>query len=324
MTDFAEKALSARRESKYIDFKGAVDFASPGAWQEIVKDIVAFANSGGGAIAIGLDNSGSPTGADVSQVLGLDPATVTDQIFKYTGVHYSDFDTVERLKGRSRIALIVISGVSVPIVFTKPGTYRIDAKSQKTAFSAGTIYFRHGAKSEPGNTSDIRTVMDRQVESIKKSWLKGVRKVVEAPPGSRILTFAPSVEVRESASPEAKAIRIVDDPDAPAYRKIDYDITHPNRQMDVIRKVNEALDDAVKINQWDIQCVKRLYDIGTNETYCHKGKFAFGAQYSDRFVEWLIGEYRKDSDFFAACRRRVYEMTHRQQYASADAQNPRG
>ena len=68
MTDFVEKALSARRESKYIDFKAAVDFASQSAWPEIGKDIVAFANSGGGAIAIGLDNSGNPAGADVAGV----------------------------------------------------------------------------------------------------------------------------------------------------------------------------------------------------------------------------------------------------------------
>ena len=271
---------------------------------------MAFANTGGGVIAVGLDNSGTPTGADVSQVLGFDPATVTDQVFRYTGVHFSDFEVVERTKKGQRVALILIGGVSVPIVFTKPGTYRIDEKTQKMAFSAGTVYFRHGAKSEPGNTDDIRTAIDRQLESIRKSWLKGVRKVVEAPPGSRIMAFAPSVEVRESASPDAKAIRIVDDLDAPAYRKLDYDVTHPNRQMGVIEKVNAALGGAVQINQWDIQCIKRIFGIDKKEAYCHRGKFMVSAQYSDRFVEWLITEYRKNSDFFSECRRKVYEMTH--------------
>lgn len=208
---------------------------------EIVKDIVAFANSGGGAIAIGLDNSGNPANTDISQVLGCDPAVMTDHICKYTGIHFSSFEIVEQSKDGRRIAIILISGVNVPMVFNKPGTYKIDDRNQKTAFSAGTVYFRHGAKSEPGNTDDIRTVIERQLESMRKSLLKGVRKVVQAPPGSRILTFGPSVEVHESVSPNAKAIRIVDDPDAPAYRKIDYDITHPHRQMDVIQKVNVAL-----------------------------------------------------------------------------------
>jgi len=46
MTDFVEKALSARCESKFIDFKPAVDFASQSAWPEIVKDIVAFCELG--------------------------------------------------------------------------------------------------------------------------------------------------------------------------------------------------------------------------------------------------------------------------------------
>ncbi len=309
MNDLIEKVLSARRESKHIEFKGALDFTIPSAWPEIVKDIVALANSGGGAIAIGLDNLGNPTNTDISQVLGCDPAAMTDHICKYTGVNFSSFEIMERSKDGRRIAIITISGVTVPVVFNKPGTYKVDSKNQRTAFSAGTVYFRHGAKSEPGNTDDIRMVIERQIESMRKSLLKGVRKVVQAPLGSRILAYGPSVEIHESVSPTAKAIRIVDDPDAPAYRKIDYDVTHPHRQRDVIQKVNEALGGEMKINQWDIQCVKRLCNIEGNEAFCHRGKFAMGAQYTDRFVEWLISQYRTDTDFFVKCRHRVYEMT---------------
>jgi hypothetical protein len=310
MSELIEKVLSARRESKHIEFKGALDFTAPGAWPEIVKDIVAFANSGGGAIAIGLDNSGNPTDSDMSQVLGCDPAVMADHICKYTGVNFTDFEVVEQSKDDRQIAIILISGVTVPMVFNKPGTYKADDGKQKTAFSLGTVYFRHGAKSEPGNTDDIRTVIERQLEHMRKSLLKGLRKVVQAPLGSRILAFGPSVDIHESVSPNAKAIRIVDDPDAPAYRKIDYDITHPHRQMDVIEKVNAALGVEGKINQWDIRCVKRLCNIEENEAYCHRGKFAMGAQYTDRFVEWLVSEYRKDPTFFVSCRQRVYDMTH--------------
>jgi hypothetical protein len=60
---------------------------------------------------------------------------------------------------------------------------------QKTAFSVGTVYFRHGAKSEPGTSDDIRKVIERQLEFIRKSWIKSVKKVVQAPPGSQIVTL---------------------------------------------------------------------------------------------------------------------------------------
>lgn len=282
----------------------------PGAWCEIIKDIVAMANSGGGAIAVGLDNAGQPTGADVSQILALDPATIADQIHKYTGVHFTDVDVVQKTKGGTRIAVIVTEPVPVPIVFTKPGTYKLDEKTQKTAFSAGTVYFRHGAKSEPGNTEDLRVSIECQLESIRKSWLKGVRKVVQAPPGSRVLTFPAGVDVRETSSPDARAIRIVDDPDAPAFRKLDYEITHPHRQKDVIKKVNELLGGAATINQHDIRCVRRLFAIDKDESLYHWNKFALTPQYSAKFVAWLVAEFQKDGGFFGRVREQVHkEMT---------------
>lgn len=308
MNSLIDKALAAERESKHIDFKSTVDFSEPATWCELIKDIISMANSGGGAIVIGCDNRGKPIGSDISGVLSLDPAIITDQVHKYTGVQFSEIEIIEKIKQRHKVAVILVSPVAVPIVFTKPGTYRIDAKTQKTAFSSGAIYFRHGAKSEPGNTDDIRSVLERQMEAVRKTWLKGLRKVVAAPPGSHVYTFPPSVEVIETLSPDARAIRIVDDPDAPAYRKIDYDISHPKRQKDVISEVNSQVPDADNINQHDIQCIKRAYKIESKEAFCHRGKFAGFPQYTEAFIQWLIAEYKKDKDFFHNCRAKTMQM----------------
>ena len=76
------------------------------------------------------------------------------------------------------------------------------------------------AKSEPGNTDDIKGVLERQIDVVRKTWLKGLRKVVMSPPGSHVYTFPSTVEVRETLSPMQKAIRIVDDPtNAARYKK---------------------------------------------------------------------------------------------------------
>jgi len=248
--------------------------------------------------------------ADVSAILALDPAMIADQIYKYTGVHFAEVDVESQVKAGGKIAVIAIDAVSIPIVFTKPGTYKVDEKTQKTAFSAGTVYFRHGAKSEPGNTEDLRASIERQLEGIRKSWLKGVKKVVEAPPGSRVLTFPAALEIRESVSPDAKAIRIVDDPDAPAYHKLDYESTHPYRQKDVIEKVNKKLRKRGKINQYDIRCVKQIYEIDKKESLYHWNKFAYSPQYSEKFVAWLVAEFQKDKEFFRKTRATVYEKSH--------------
>ena len=51
----------------------------------------------------------------------------------------------------------MIRSCRVPLVFTRVGTSEIAHGRQKTVFSVGTVYFRHGAKSEPGTSEkDIK------------------------------------------------------------------------------------------------------------------------------------------------------------------------
>ncbi|HHT9153597.1 MAG TPA: AlbA family DNA-binding domain-containing protein, partial [Candidatus Hypogeohydataceae bacterium YC40] len=212
-----KRALSANRESKYLDFKESFDPTKPEGWCEIVKDIVSMANSGGGMIAIGVKNNGSPPQGDISTVLSLDPAQVTDKIAKYTGNQFGDITIQEAERDGHKIAVLQISCASIPMVFIEPGTYDIGGGKQKTAFSRGSIYFRHGAKSEPGNFNDLRDSVERELERIKKSWLGNIRKMVSAPPTYKAVMLPP--EVKESDLINAVPIRIVDDPNAPAYRK---------------------------------------------------------------------------------------------------------
>lgn len=307
MRDHIKRALLAKRESKYIDFKSRLDFTESHSWCEIVKDIIAMANSGGGVLLIGLDNKGAPTGFDPSNILNMDEATITDKIYKYTGIDFDGFTISEETKNRKKLAAILIDGVSIPIVFIKPGTYSVSDSKQKTAFSAGTVYFRHGAKSEPGNTNDLRLVVERQLETIRKSWLNGVRKVVKAPPGSQIYTFPAGVDVRESASLDARAIRIVDDPDAPAYRKLDYDITHPFRQKEAIIEINRGLSGKYVINSYDIQCINRIYEVWNNGNFYHCPKYS-SPQYSREYVNWVISQYERDNSFFKKARKEYFQL----------------
>lgn len=71
-------ALARTSECSGVDFKSAFNSTSPGDWLEIVKDVVAIANSGGGVILIGLDDDGNPTSADVTGIRATDPADLTN------------------------------------------------------------------------------------------------------------------------------------------------------------------------------------------------------------------------------------------------------
>ena len=80
------KVEEAENESAELDFKAAFDPTAAQDWCELIKDIVAIANSGGGSILVGVGDNGNCCGpAASSELLALDPAVITDKIAKYTG-----------------------------------------------------------------------------------------------------------------------------------------------------------------------------------------------------------------------------------------------
>jgi hypothetical protein len=306
MSAIVDKGLKAKRESKKVDFKRSFDPNVLGEWCEILKDIIAMANTGGGVILVGLENNGDPSGENIQAVLDLDHAVVVDKIRKYTGCDFSEIEIHETKKQGNTIAVIEVAGVKVPLVFQNAGSYEVGGKP-KIAFARGTVYFRHGAKSEPGTTEDIRMVIDRQLESIRSEWMDGVRKVVTAPQGSAVSVF--SGDVKESHSPNATPIRLVDDPDAPGYRLIDHDTTYPHRQVELINVINGMLPKNVTINTYDILAVRRTHNIDDDARFCHTPKFG-SPQYSDAFAQWVVEQHKQNNNFFQETRRKHYAQTH--------------
>lgn len=293
------KALAAKRESKQIEFKESFDVASKQDWCEVIKDVIAIANSGGGIILFGLNNRGEPTGTDLSALLAVDPATIADRIHPYTETHFTDIEVLETEKAEKRLVAWFIKPNMIPTVFAQPGTSPIEGGKQRTAFGRGTIYFRHGAKSEPGTTEDIAGAVERKLESIRKEWLAGVRKVVHAPAGSLVSLLPP--DVRQSDSPEAAPIRITNDPGAPAYRVVDPDSTHPFRQKELIAEVRRRLPEGIGFNSFDIVSIRHVHGTDDKREFSYKPKFG-SRQYSQSFADWLVAQVQVDPAFFEKAR----------------------
>lgn len=299
MSDILARALTARRESRQVEFKQGFDPTSLADWCEIIKDIVAIANSSGGVILVGVDNGGQPVGSTMGPALALDPASVSDKLHAYTETHFSNFELIPTTKGSRPVLAISIGPAPIPIAFTRPGTYPTADGKQSTAFSRGTVYFRHGAKSEPGTTEDIRRAFESRLEEIRKEWQDGVRKVVTAPTGSSVAVLP--AEVVHSPSPTATPIRIVDDESAPAFRLVDPNQTHPYRQMDVLREMKARVRALARLTAYDIYVVRKVHRIDDQERFFYRPKFG-SPQYSEDFVQYLIDEHNTDPAFFAKAR----------------------
>ncbi|MGC1782327.1 MAG: ATP-binding protein [Acidobacteriaceae bacterium] len=215
MADLVERAANATRESRQIEFKSTFDPRSSGDWCEIIKDIVAIANSGGGIIVFGLNNNGTFSETSVAAIGEIDHADLANKINTYTD-WVDPLVEIRDLERKGRILpAFVIEAVFSPLAFGRPGTYESSPGKQKTAFGVGTVYFRHGAKSEPGTSGDIRSAFDRQLNSTRRSWLKQVRKVSRAPLGSQVIIDSAS---SQTGMTQSAAVRFVNDPAAtPVY-----------------------------------------------------------------------------------------------------------
>ncbi|MBX7259947.1 MAG: putative DNA binding domain-containing protein [Candidatus Hydrogenedentes bacterium] len=299
MDDIIQRALSVDRESAEVDFKQAFDVNSTGSWCEIVKDIVAMANSGGGVVILGLCDDGSPSPQDCSQALKIDPAVVADKVRKYTGPHQLDLKLTVVRKQESEVVAIAIGGVRHPLVFQNVGTYEVESGRQKTAFSVGQIYFRHGAKSEPGTTDDIRACIDREVSCLREEWLGNIRKVVEAPLGS-LVTVATTSQSSDSIQPSIPT-RLVHAEGAMPVAWRSPDETHPHRQKEVVSVINQRLGGTHRITSYDVQCARKEFKADTDPNLVYKSKFGM-VQYSDAFVSAVVDEFRNDPGFFANLR----------------------
>lgn len=180
------KAQSAKKESRHLDFKECFDIDSLRDWCEIIKDIVAMANTGGGIIIFGVKNNGKIIKINSSLILNYDLADITNKISKYTGSHFANIETVQIKRGKNLRPAFLISDCYPPMIFTKPGTYPISESKQNTAFSQGTLYFRHGAKSEPATSADLESILEKEIKKRKNSWLGNIKKIIKAPADSEI------------------------------------------------------------------------------------------------------------------------------------------
>ena len=310
-------ALAATCETAPVDFKAELDVEDKGAWLEILKDIVAMANSGGGIILFGLDDSGNPTGSDVAPILDYDASRIGDKLRKYTGLNFGGFSLLPVQRGAAQIAAIRVTSSPIPIVFTADGQYVNEHGQDRFAFRQGTVYFRHGAKSEPGTTDDLRASLDREVERVKASWLTGIRQIVEAPPGAVVSVGLP---VQPPTSNNPDRVCLVTDPKAPGVVLMDPNKTHPYRLKEVVTEVNRSLSEGVTISAHDLLGIRRLYQTDSNPAYRYKPNTGSN-QYSDALVQWIVDQITADKTFLPKLRERhhqwVTKLNTRRQNAAA-------
>ncbi len=197
--------------------------------------------------------------------------------------------------------------MTLPLVFTKEGAYFIPGKTTSgIAFARGTVYFRHGAKSEPGNSDDLRDVIEQQLQTERKKWFASVQMIAEAPRSSQIKVLPPTVRLSDDIG--ATPIRYTNDPAVPSvFREmiaVNPNQTHTFRRNDVVTRLRECLPNNLIINFYDVYAIRKAYKVDDKSEFYFKPKFG-SPQYSGEFIEWILSCYEKDKEFFMKARARL-------------------
>jgi hypothetical protein len=186
------------------------------------------------------------------------------------------FDDLELTRIGRGYALVVGSAGEAPLTLDTQGAY-----------------FRHGARSVPATRDDLRRFVDQRVTQVKRKLLGDIRRVITAPEGSEV------VAIERAEDEQGRSIRITTDEHAPLYRAVDFDVTHPYRQKELIAEVNARLPEERAINAYEFQAVRRTYDIDPD--FVHRPRFGTN-QYSQAFVDWLVERIEHDEEFIARAR----------------------
>jgi hypothetical protein len=259
------RAEEAKRASRRVVLRNEFDPTSDDDWLELVVDLTALANSGGGVAVVN---------AEVGR------AELARRVEAQTGASFDPIDVQPISRNGARMTAIVV-----------------DAAGETPLLVEQQAHFRHGGKSKPATAADLRAFLERRLDLVRRQWLRSIREVLIAPRGAHVAVVHTD-ETDEHGVPTL--IRLSSDPNAPLYGKLDPDRTHPYRQTEVIAEANRRLPEGVEINPYDVLSVRRVHEISeeTRPDFTHVPKFG-SPQYSDAFVEWLVEQHARDPDFFA-------------------------
>ena len=174
-------------ETPILDCKVTFDHQSGQAKLELIRDLVAIANTGGGKIVIGHDEV-ADVGVAQDIVTALDSANVAEWLANHASlapVHVSH--ETRPLSPGKFVHTLTISGAEYPIVISKRGLWKgADNKKDRPTFQPGDIFIRHSTRTEKANYEDLRRWILRAKEAERASIIDRLSTFVNLPEGAAL------------------------------------------------------------------------------------------------------------------------------------------
>ncbi len=179
------------REEEALDYKRSYDLTGRNTKDrvEMVRDVVAMANSSGGYIVLGVEEGRSegtplyePVGIPEGHLKGLDIDRLKPQIERHLNVPVPVRMQVHRLDqhgGRCFALVHVEESPEGTIVLEKDGQYQDDNGRTREVFRAGDILVRDGGSSRRADQNAMREQLSKMRRREREKWTEEILGVRE-------------------------------------------------------------------------------------------------------------------------------------------------
>lgn len=203
ITDFLERddpltkeiitdLIAYKEEDDRLDYKQTIDLASEKEWLGITKDISAFANTHGGYLLFGIDNTANIVGLtrDVADII-KDASKIQQKINRNLEPHISSIRSKEfRFDSSVVVAVHIPQSRGVTHLVSKDGKYKLPNNKDKTTLNQGTFYIRRSACNHLGDSRDLDEAIERRIDHFRESLIEKVARVVNSPASSDVFILS--------------------------------------------------------------------------------------------------------------------------------------
>ena len=170
LTDLKVRELTSfGRESAKLDYKVELDPSDTIHKVGLAKDIMAMANTAGGYVVVGVDDTGNVVGCDATLAARLDESVIRSQVAGYTSARIPLFvDNRIIYQGKRLVVITALPMINTLVVAETDG----NIPKRSAAFRKGDVLVRHGSASERWNQADVDFLLRRIMATRKEEWIR--------------------------------------------------------------------------------------------------------------------------------------------------------
>ncbi len=173
-------------ETRNIDFKRAMHWteSTKCARFEILRDVAALANAGGGFIVFGRNEPNFTTGTmSDAQVASFDPTKINNLVHQYLGPRIECQVETEIIEGDQIVVLRVPEFETSPLIFTSEGRCNQEGCRKSPLFNRADIFMRTKSQSSEkiSDADDMRDLLKRGMLKAKDDLFATFQHFLSSP-----------------------------------------------------------------------------------------------------------------------------------------------